>query len=112
MNDTKNPPAVAIEFSGRPCSNASGIRVSASDARTAPPAKASGKARCSSGNWANTSLPKTTAAVSNTAVSNQIPIAKGAERPPRRIATAPTSDSGKFEQKIATSGTMLPPAGE
>ncbi len=27
MNDSKNPPAVAIEFSGRPYSNASGIRV-------------------------------------------------------------------------------------
>ena len=24
MNDSKNPPAVAIEFNGRPCSNASG----------------------------------------------------------------------------------------
>ncbi len=36
INDTKNPAAVAIEFKGRPCSNASGIRVSASEARIAP----------------------------------------------------------------------------
>jgi transcriptional regulator with XRE-family HTH domain len=69
MNDTKNPAAVAIEFSGRPCSKASGMRVSASEARTAPPAKASGKARCSSGNRANTPRPKTTAAVLLTAAS-------------------------------------------
>src|SRR5918994_240216 len=109
MKDSKNPAAVAIEFNGRPCSKASGMRVSASEARTAPPAKASGKARCSSGNWANTPRPNTTAKVSSTAVSNQIPIAKGAERPPRRIATAHKSDSGKFEQKIATSNVRLPP---
>src|ERR671916_1933945 len=109
MNDTKNPAAVAIEFRGRPCSKASGISVSASEASTAPPAKASGNARCSSGNWANTPRPKTTAPVSSTAVSNQIAIAKDAERPPRRIATAPTRDSGKFEQKMATSSARLPP---
>jgi hypothetical protein len=29
MNDTKNPAAVAIEFSSRPCSKASGMRVAA-----------------------------------------------------------------------------------
>src|SRR5215210_4847551 len=109
INDTKNPAAVAIELSGRPCSKASGMRVSASEAKTAPPAKASGNARCSSGNWANTPLPNTTAAVSSTAVRAQIPIANGAERPPRRIATAPTSDSGKFEHKMATSSARLPP---
>ena len=42
-------------------------------------------------------------------MSNQIATAKAAERPPRRIATAPTSASGKFEQKMATSSAMLPP---
>jgi hypothetical protein len=35
-NDTKNPAAVAIEFSGRPCSKASGMRVSASFASATP----------------------------------------------------------------------------
>ncbi len=34
MNDSKNPAAVAIELSRRPCSKASGIRVSASEAKT------------------------------------------------------------------------------
>jgi hypothetical protein len=39
MKDRKNPAAVAKALSGLPCSNASGMRVSASDASTAPPAE-------------------------------------------------------------------------
>jgi hypothetical protein len=43
--ERKNPAAVAKALSGRPCSEGSGISVSASEARTAPPANASANAR-------------------------------------------------------------------
>ena len=55
----EEPAPVAKELKGRPCSNASGISVSARLARTVPPANARAKARVVSVVLEKTAYPNT-----------------------------------------------------
>jgi hypothetical protein len=87
QKDRKNPAAVAKASSGRPCSNASGIRVSASEASTAPPAKASAIANTCSLSCSATARPSTTAAASTTAQAIQVSVTERVRWPARRVDT-------------------------
>src|ERR687898_101859 len=99
MKLKKNPAAVANALNGLPCSNASGINVSASDASTAPPANASATPSTSSLSAPAVARPSTTAAASSTAHATQVAITVRGLIPEDLMLTAPTSDSGRFEKK-------------
>ena len=77
------PRVVASALRGRPCSKASGIRVSASEASTAPPARARANAGTPGLIESASRSPITTAAVRMIAVMAQITTTKRRLRPPR-----------------------------
>src|SRR5215212_2116854 len=89
MNERKNPAAVAKATSAPPSRKASGMRVSAREASTAPPANDRRRECKPPSEPGRTVPPATTAAARSRAVADQTRITNPLERPWSRIPTAP-----------------------
>ncbi len=76
---------------------------------TAPAAKANGNEMVSSDTVDSGPAPSSTAPVSRTAATDQSTTAYAVDLPWARRDAAPTSDSGRFDAKIAASRAKLPP---